>query len=401
MSKKYLAYFAGYGPQYWMNIVEPTIYGLADGITVCEVDPDSGKMKVINGTHGEDSPATLVLSPDGKYLYAANELSNFKGVGYGGGLTAYRIDGEGGIEKINDSLAGGACTAYITTDRTGRFLLVANHGSYYISSQYEFKDGEVIPKPVRDKGTVSLFEVREDGGIGKFLDLKEVRGTYQDNLSHSTGHPHSVLISDDDYVVVPDKGGDAVYVYRLDRQNKKLVETDLFEAGYNSCPRHAMFVKDTPYVLVQNEFDGHLCSYELNRDTGKLKAISRIDTWDKSIKTKGGLVTHEHPWGCDVQIHPNKKFVYTDNSQNIVCLFYFDDADGKLTYVKNFRLPEECEMCRGIQISPDGRFICVTGVMTNKAWIYSIDPDSGDLSFAGDIELPTPTALRYQYPKGE
>ena len=83
------------------------------------------------------NPSTVVVSPDQNYIYAGNEDHDFRQRGYGGGLTAFRFDmTTGQAEKINDSLAYGSSTAYITLDKTGKFIFVANHGSKYYCTRY-------------------------------------------------------------------------------------------------------------------------------------------------------------------------------------------------------------------------------------------------------------------------
>lgn len=71
---------------------------------------------------------------------------------------------------------------------------------------------------------------------------------------------------------------------RLNRETQKLDKLSVFQSDYGSSPRHACFVKNTPYVLIQNEYDGHLCSYRLDRSAGTLERISRVDIMDPSVK---------------------------------------------------------------------------------------------------------------------
>ena len=70
----------------------------------------------------------------------------------------------GQAEKINDSLAYGSSTAYITLDKTGKFIFVANHGSKYYCTRYPVVEGKRRPLVIRDEGCICVFAVREDGG---------------------------------------------------------------------------------------------------------------------------------------------------------------------------------------------------------------------------------------------
>ncbi|WP_270811877.1 lactonase family protein [Hungatella effluvii] len=395
------AVFAGFSDQYWTQLTEPNFRGTCDGLTLCRMNGETGEMTICDQLHGLSSPSTVAVSPDQKYIYCGNEEHDFKGRGYGGGVTAVALNlKEEKMEVINQSLAAGSSTCYVALDKTGKYLLAANHGSKFYCSRYEIVDGEITPQVIRDEGCVSLFEIREDGGIGRLLDRVILDGTGIDPVEHASAHPHSVVIDDQDFVVIPNKGGDSIWVCKLNRNTNKLDKLSIFSSEYGSSPRHAFFVRDSPFVLVQNEYDGHLCSYSLDRENGILKRLSRVDIMDPHIKGSAfHLLTDDmHPWGLDVQVHPNGRFVYANNSQRVVCQMDLNSVTGELT-VKN-RYTTNCDfMTRGIQIDRDGKFLVVTCVASEKAVVYKINQQNGDLTPVSEIALPTPTALKFLYPE--
>ena len=397
-SKKAWACFAGFGIQHWANLYAPDIEGNCDGLSVCRMDEATGELTLHSQIHGIQSPSTLVVSPDQQYIYAGNEDHDFQERGYGGGLSAFRFDKETGeVTLINQSLAYGSATAYITLDKTGKYIFVANHGSKFYCTRYVEQDGHLIPVVLRDEGCVCVFAVREDGGIGRLVSRLVLDGTGKDPVEHASAHPHSVIIDDQDFVIIPNKGGDSIYVCRFDRESEQLKPLSIFKSEYGSSPRHAAFVPGTPYVLVQNEYDAHICSYSLDRTTGELTCISRLDTYKADYTPPARfklLAGKARPWGLDVQLHPNGKFVFSNNSQGVVSTFYLDRTTGELTLQHQFELGG---FTRGMQIDRNGQFLVVTGVIGEKATVLRIDPDTGALSYASEIALPTPTALRFLY----
>ena len=399
--RNYLACFGGYGDQYWTSLLSPNFSGNGNSISVFSVSPETGHMEPVYQTESVMSPATLVVSPDQRYLYAANETNSFGGQGFGGGLSAFKINPEtGALSLINQSSAFGSCTAYVALDPTGKFLLAANHGSYYYISRYEKnEDGTLYPSPLYDEGCVCLFSIREDGGIGELLDRVILEGTGADPIMHASSHPHSVLVSSQDDVIIPNKGGDNIYFGRLDRQAGKIRILSVFETGKGSSPRHAFFCEGTPFVLVQNEFDGCLCSYQILREQGRLERVDCLDAFPPEPGAhQSDIASFSHPWGCDVQLHPNGKFVYCDSSSaNTIALFLFDRETGRLQFAKRYSTHAE-GMIRGMQITRDGTFLVVTCVNENRALVYHIDPQSGELTLKGEVSVPTPTALRFVYP---
>lgn len=399
MDKKNLyALFGGFGNQYWTSIARPDFQGTCDCLSLCRVNRETGEMEVRSQLHGLENPSTLIVSGDHKYVYCSNEGHDYKGRGFGGGITAVKLDLENEkMELINESFAAGSSTCYVALDKTEKYLLVANHGAKFYVGRFDIQDGEITPRVLREEGCVCLFAIRPDGGIGKILDRVVLGGTGIDPMEHASAHPHAIIIDEDDYIIIPNKGGDNIYVGKLNRETEKIDILSTYASDFGSSPRYAYFVKGTPYVLVQNEYDGHLCSYHLDKTTGTLKRISRVDSMDPDIKPEGlaGLLDPSlHPWGCDVQAHPNNRFVYSNNTQRIIRQYELNPETGVLVAKKSYPV-EVSFMTRGIQVSPDGRFLVATGVVDNKSFIYRIDQETGDLTLVSEVALPTPTALRF------
>lgn len=403
----FYACFGGFGIQHWANLYAPDIEGRCRGLTVCSVDGNTGAMQPVATGPEVTSPSTLVVSPDQKVIYAGNEDHDFMERGYGGGLSAFTFDMQtGALKLINQSLAYGASTAYITLDKTGKYIFVANHGSKFYCSRYEMVDGALQPKVIRDEGCVCVFKVREDGGIGELVDRLVLEGTGGHPVEHASAHPHSILLDDQDFAVIPNKGGDNIYVCKFNRETEKLDVLSVYKSEFASSPRHVCFVPGTPYVLVQNEYDGHLCSYALDRAAGTLTRISRVDTWMPELQQTKEFhlmkqMKQQHPWGLDVQLHPNGRFVFNNNTQGIIGTLEIDRKTGELTLLRRHVLEGLGSMTRGMQIDRSGRFLVATGVMSEKALVFSIDEETGALTPASEVALPTPTAVRFLYPHQE
>ena len=95
-----------------------------------------------------------------------------------------------------------------------------------------------------------------------------------------------------------------------------------------------------------------------------------------------------------MQVHPNNRFVYTNNTQRIVRQFELNPQTGELTLGNSYPVPVGF-MTRGMQISPDGQFLAVTGVADEKAFLFRIDQQTGALTLLTETALPTPTAARF------
>ena len=390
----YYAVFGGFGPQNWVNELVPDINGKADGLTVMDVNPETGHMKKVCENHDIFSPSMLVVSKDRKHIYSSNEGHDFKFRGSGGGVTSYTFDIETGtVQKLNDSLAFGSSTAYVSLDKTGRYLFAANHGTKFYNTRYEKIPGGYRPVVQRDEGVVSVFRINSDGSIRECVDRFVLNGTGADEFEHASAHPHCVVIDDQDYVIIPNKGGDSIWVAKFDRDAEKLRLLSIFNRGFGSSPRHAIFVPGTDFILVQNEYNAYLGSYHLDRVKGELSEISYIDVEDPSVSvndSKFGVVS-DHSWGCDVQMTPDRRYVYSNCGQPCITQFSFDVNTGKLSLVRYYH--DIQGWMRGMRITPDGKYLYVTGVTSEKAYVYRIDNETGELHMEEEIQVPTPTSV--------
>src|SRR3974390_646277 len=93
------------------------------------------------------NPSFLAISPNHKFLYAVSEdpLSVGPPLDPSSYLSAFAIDPTTGkLRLLNTVPAGGTNTCFITTDKTGKYVLMANFGS----------------------GSISVVRVKEDGLLG-------------------------------------------------------------------------------------------------------------------------------------------------------------------------------------------------------------------------------------------
>ena len=100
-----------------------------------------------------------------------------------------------------------------------------------------------------------------------------------------------------------------------------------------------------------------------------------------------------------VQLHPNGRFVFNNNTQGILGTFELNRETGELALLHRHVLEGIGSMTRGLQMDKSGRFLVATGVMNEKAVVLSINAETGELTQTSNVELPTPTALRFIYPQ--
>ena len=116
----------------------------SQGIYVSRFDAATGRLSAPELAAATPNPSFLALHPNGRFLYAVNELDEFHGE-KAGSVTAFAIDAATGrLSQLGEASTKGTGPCHLSLDRTGRHLFVANYGG----------------------GSVAVLPVREDGTLG-------------------------------------------------------------------------------------------------------------------------------------------------------------------------------------------------------------------------------------------
>ena len=115
------------------------------GIYAYRFDADTGQITSLGLAAETTNPSFVALHPNGRFLYAVNEVGNYKGPN-SGGVSAFSIDrAMGKLTFLNEVPSRGADPCYIIVDKTGKYVLVANYTG----------------------GSIAVFPVLEDGKLGE------------------------------------------------------------------------------------------------------------------------------------------------------------------------------------------------------------------------------------------
>src|SRR5207237_4808905 len=97
------------------------------GIDLVRMDRRSGKLERVGTVHAGPNPSFLAIHPNGRVLYAVNELEKYKGRATGM-VSAFAIARDtGALKRLNEQPSEGGAPCYVSVDRSGRVVLVANY----------------------------------------------------------------------------------------------------------------------------------------------------------------------------------------------------------------------------------------------------------------------------------
>lgn len=336
------------------------------GIYFYRFDPGKRTLEAI-GVAETPSPSFLAIDPARKFLYAANEISNYRGE-QTGTVTAFRIDpGAGKLTELNTVASRGSGPAFVAVDRSGKNVLVANYGG----------------------GTVAVLPIADDGS------LKEASG-FQKHEGHSVNprrqrepHAHSINLSPDNrFAIAADLGLDKLLVYRFDAAKGTLEPNDppSISVAPGSGPRHFTFHPNGKYAYAINEMKSTVTAFDWDAKRGVLTEKQTVSTLPQDFT--GESTTAE------VVVHPNGRFLYGSNRGHDSIAVFSIAADGKLTPVEI--TPAKVKTPRNFALDPSGEYLFAAGQNSNNIVVFRVDGKTGKLTETNlGLQVGSPVCVRF------
>jgi len=325
--------------------------GHGRGISVFRVDPESGAWAPVHMLAGITNPSFLALEPRQRFLYCVHG-------GSGQEVSSFAVDPRGGaLTYLNTQPSGGTNPVHLSIHPSGLCLVVANYTG----------------------GTVAVLPIAPDGTLGPPTHELALSGTPgPDPIEQPGPHPHDIpLDQSGQFAVVPDKGLDRVFVFRLDPALGTLVPTaqGSVQARPRAGPRHAAFHPHRPYVYVINELDSTVSAYHFRADSGALTQLQVLTTLPAEFTGRNT--------GAEVAVSPSGRFVYASNrGHDSIAIFGVDFIAGVLTTVG--WEPTQGRQPRHFALDPAGNFLYAANQAGDSITTFRVD-STGMLAFTGQV----------------
>ena len=338
--------------------------GRGKGIHRYTFDAKTGTLYESTAPAPAENPSYLALSFDKQYLYAVNELKEYKNKA-GGAVSVYRIESDGGLRFLNQRPTGGADPCSVGLDRDRRCLTVANFTG----------------------GSVCSYPLCADGSLGKKGVSIRHYGHGADPVRQSAPHPHAaVWAPDGKYVIVADLGTDDLTVYRVDREKRVLCADAVhsFFVGSRMGPRACVFDQRGERCYVLCEISSAVMTFSYM--DGRLEFLQAVP----SVAEPGGVPNS----GADLHLAPDGRFLYVSNrGQDSITVFPVQ-ADGTLQLVQAVgcggRTP------RNFALDPTGGWVLVGNQDSDSIAVFKRDVQSGRLALENKAFAPTPVSLLFR-----
>jgi 6-phosphogluconolactonase len=323
-------------------------------IAMLEMNLDTGDLKLIGKAKAGKIVMPMAVSPDRRFLYATLRSVPFA-------VVSYSIDSAKGdltqlsIAPLPDNMA------YISTDKTGRFLFSASYAGHKISVN-----------PIGARGLVQADPVQ---------------------VLITGRNAHSILSDPSNrFVYVPTLGNDQVMQFLFDEKTGFLTpnKPGAVYTKVGAGPRHLEFSPNNRFVYVLNELNGMVNAYAADTQTGVLAEIQSISAVPPDANLVPGIpappLGGAHPAPrpdrkeikcADIHISPDGRFLYaSERTTSTLAAFAVDSGNGKLTYLKSYETETQP---RGFNIDPRGNFVIAAGQKTGQLSVHRINRTTGEL----------------------
>jgi 6-phosphogluconolactonase len=341
------------------------------GIYAYRYDSVTGQLVPVGVAAETINPSFLAVHPNHRFLYAVNEVSSYGGE-KSGAVSAFGIDhATGKLTLLNQVATRGGDPCYISLDKTGKYILIANYAG----------------------GSVAVFPVLADGRLGEASAFIQHSGHSKNPDRQEGPHAHSVDLSPDNrFALVDDLGLDETLIYGFDPAKGSLSanprsNSATARAEPGAGPRHLAFHPNGKFVYVINEMASTVSLFRYNGSEGGLQELQTISALPKDFSG--------HSEAAEIQVHPSGKFLYASNrGHDSIAVLAIDRKMGTLTPVQY--VPTKGESPRHFEIDPTGSLLFAANEKADNIVVFHINPQTGRLTPTGKVlEVSQPVCIKF------
>jgi 6-phosphogluconolactonase len=343
----------------------------SEGIYLVRMDPRSGELRRVGSVNAGANPSFLAIHPNGRVLYAVNEVTEYNGKPTGAVSSFAIVRDTGALTLLNEQPSEGGAPCYVSVDRSGRALLVAN----YVG------------------GNVALLPIQTSGALAPATHVAQHRGSGPNKERQEAAHAHCIIPDRSNrFALAADLGIDRVLAYRLDLDDKTLRPITGGDAIMRpgAGPRHLALHPTLPLVFVANELDSTVTTLRFDRESGALSALETQST------LPAGWTGTNYPADIHLASSGGGRTLYVSNrGHNSIAVFSVADSTGALALEQV--VPTNGDWPRNFSLDPTGRWLLVANQRSGSVVVFRRDQKSGRLTPTPQrIAVPSPVCLRFR-----
>jgi 6-phosphogluconolactonase len=281
----------------------------------------------------------IAIRPSKTHLYVARRSDPLA-------VLTFAIGSDGKLTQKGES-ALPASMAYLSCDRSGRWLMAASYHGHCVAIGPIGDDGvEQAPRTVIPTGR----------------------------------HPHAIVMdADNRFAYVPQLGESSILMLRLDVDTGSLipVEPATTPCPPGSGPRHLVHTPRGDRVYVLHELDGHVALFSRDASSGSLTLRQRMSIVPAELT--------EPPWAAELRLSADGSRLFaTERRSSTASVMAVDPANGTLSLLAQHEVERQP---RGMQVTPDGRHLLVAGQLSGAVACHAVDGRSGTLALRSRLAV--------------
>ena len=318
-------------------IAGPTIVYVSESgekrIAIWSLDETSGELKRLGEAALRGAPGSLSISPNRRHLYASVRSAKQ--------FATLDVDAKTGALSNPTFADAGFNAAYVSADKTGRWLLAAS-----------YSEGVV--------GLSAIKNGRVEGPPAVTLEVgKKAHCIQTDPANKFAFVPHVGELNKVDQLVFDATAG------TLSRNTPPHLD-----GGAGEGPRHMQFHPNGRWAYFVNEQGKSVTLCDYNAEKGTMKARQSVPTVPEDWRTKGSC--------ADIHVSADGRFVYASNrGHDSLAAFSVNAESGELTSLG--QTPTE-KTPRSFCLVPGDNFVISAGEGSHRLIVFRRDAETGALT---------------------
>jgi 6-phosphogluconolactonase (cycloisomerase 2 family) len=320
-----------------------------DGISVYQVDTQTGALTLVQLVKDQVNPSFLALSRNGEHLYTVHgDMSD---------ISAFKVDkASGKLTFINRQSTEGKNPVHLAIDPTGRYVVVSNHIG----------------------ASLAVLPIAADGSLEPLTQLVHLAGPIGPHrVEQKQSKPHfNPFDPTGRFVIVPDKGLDRTFSFRFENGQLTPATAPFVVTREGAGPRHIAFHPDGRYAWVVNELDSTVTAYRYDTANGSLTPLQVLSSLPDTCTGNSRA--------SEIEVDRIGRFVYASNrGDDSIAVFAINASNGHLRFLN--AVPSQGKTPRFMTSTPDGRFMYALNEDSDTIVAFSVDADSGTLAPTGFV----------------
>jgi 6-phosphogluconolactonase len=348
------------------------------GIYLYEMHPETGELALLKLVAETTSPSWLSLHPSGQYLYAVNEVSDYRGDN--GSVSAFSIDrATGDLRPLNIVSSHGAGPTHMSVDASGKYVFVANYFGGSIAVLPILPDGSLGP---------AAYMHQDRGSLGGMHATDAPPGSFAIS-GHDSPHAHMIQADPKNrFVLQTDLGQDRIYVYHFDSNTGQLTPANTPFAALPSGdgPRHFAFHPNGLWMYSIQEEASTVVFFHYDPAVGVLDPQQTISTLPSGFTGTN--------FCSEIMVSSDGRFLYAANRLHNSIAVFAVGLDGKLNRVGETLT--EGDYPNHFNFDPSGQFLYVCNQRSDQITSFRLDRETGLLTFTGQYKpVGTPMCIAF------